>query len=208
MAGAPNPGTSQEAGQSADSSAGTGEADDEIEIGQVPDNGIVDDAGAASAADSQVVAAPAASPSPTTESEKAAVRAVLSGPAMGGIINSDSMSKVFVLDQTYTALGDNGLTATFTFNPTADEVFTSVNVEVDVETYVFEFKPANTQVITGKNAADQDVYILVGDATFLFDEFGEKWSKTELGKSRIKIEVVMEADGTTVKSINLAIIGR
>jgi RNA polymerase sigma-70 factor (ECF subfamily) len=206
MAEAPTPGTSQGSGQSVESSTGS---EPTAEVDPTPESPIVEDTEAGSEAtspeanSSQVAATPSASPSPTAESEKAAVKAVLSGPAMGGIINSDSMSKVFVLDQTYTALGDNGLTATFTFNPTADAVFTGVKVEVDVDTYVFEFKPANTQVITGKNAADQDVYILVGDATLLYDEFGDKWSKTELGQSRIKIEVVMEANGTTVKSINL-----
>jgi hypothetical protein len=112
------------------------------------------------------------------------------------------------LDQTYTALGDNGLTATFTFNPTKTNVFSDVTVEVDIDTYVFEFKPANLELITGKNSDNLDVYVLVGDATYLFDENGKKWSETELGQSRIKIEVVMEANGTTVRSISLGLFSR
>jgi hypothetical protein len=70
---------------------------------------------------------------------------------------------------------------------------------------VFEFKPANIQLITGKNSENLDVYLLIGDATHLFDENGKKWSKTELGMSKVKIEVVMQPNGTTVKEIRLGL---
>jgi hypothetical protein len=109
------------------------------------------------------------------------------------------------LDQGYTAIGDNGLVANFTFNPTSETVFSKVKVEIYVDAYVFDFKPANQELISGKNADGLDVYILVGDATYLFDEFGKKWSETTLGKSKVKIEVVMEPNGTVVQSINLAL---
>ena len=118
------------------------------------------------------------------------------------------MSKVLVFDQDYSAIGDNGLIARFTFNPTSEKVFTNVRVEVEIDNYFFDFKPANTQVISGKSGPDQDVYILVGDATYVYDEFGRQWSQSDLGKSRVKIEVVMEPNGTTVKSISLVMLGR
>jgi hypothetical protein len=112
------------------------------------------------------------------------------------------------LDQAYTAIGDNGITAKFTFNPGSEDVFTDLLVEVGIEGIVFEFEPVNRQLITGKNAENLDVYILVGDATYLYDEFGQKWSKSELGEAGLKIEVVMNVDGTSVKSINLALFSR
>jgi hypothetical protein len=115
---------------------------------------------------------------------------------------------ILVIDQNYAVIGDNGLTATFTFNPTTPAVFSNVNVDVKIDTYSFEFKPANTQLVSGKNGDKQDVYILVGDATYLYDESGKKWSKSDLGKSRIKIEVVMEPNSTAVKSINLVMLSR
>jgi hypothetical protein len=136
------------------------------------------------------------------------VEAVLESPAAAGLFDSDSMSKVFALDQDYTARGDNGLTARFTLNPSTSEVFSNVLVEIEIDDYFFEFQPANRQLITGKNSDGLDVYFLVGDATFVYDEFGHKWSKSDLGKSKIKIEVVMEANGTTVKSVNLALYSR
>jgi hypothetical protein len=118
------------------------------------------------------------------------------------------MSKVLVFDQDFTAIGDNGLTARFTFNPTSSEVFSDMRVEVAIDNYFFDFKPTNTVLISGKSGPDQDVYIFLGDATLVYDEFGRKWSESELGKSRVKIEVVMAPNGTTVKSIGLAMIGR
>jgi RNA polymerase sigma-70 factor (ECF subfamily) len=214
MAGAPTPGTSQDAGQS-------GEAGQEgsIEIAPTPDAGIVDDAPASEEAIETPATAPSSDPasgtqagsvvaSPTpvaSDSATSTLRQILRSPEAVSLVNSDSASQVFALDQDYTAIGDNGLVATFTFNPTSGVVFSAVKVEIYVDAYVFDFKPANKQFFSGKNADGLDLYILVGDATFLYDEFGKKWSETTLGKSRVKIEVVMDPNGTTVKSINLAL---
>jgi RNA polymerase sigma-70 factor (ECF subfamily) len=201
MAGAPNPGTSQEAGQSSDGSAGTGESEDEIEIGQVPDNGIVDDAGAEVTADAQVAAAPAAKV--PGKAKKSVAEAVLSAPALGSILNADSRSLLFVLDQEYTAVGENGLIASFTFNPTAEVVFTQVEVQVQLATERFTFKPVNPILIEGKTAQNEPVFLFVGEARDLLDSSGKAWPETDLARSKVKIEVLMESNGSTVKSINL-----
>jgi hypothetical protein len=87
-------------------------------------------------------------------------------------------------------------------------VFSNVLVEINLDGYVFEFEPANVQLITGKNAENLDVYMLVGDATQIYDVFGKKWSKSELGKSRVVIEVVMQPNGRTVESVKLALYSR
>jgi RNA polymerase sigma-70 factor (ECF subfamily) len=205
MAGAPtNPGTSQDAGSasSADPAPGSSNqaVDDPASAGEDGSN--------PSDSNNSSEAGSASRPTPTQQSENDEIESILSGPALGGIVNSDSAAKVFVLDQTYTALGDNGLTATFTFNPSKANVFKDVTVEVAIDTFLFQFKPANIELITGKTAENLDLYMLVGDATYLFDENGRKWSETELGQSRIKIEVVMEANGTTVKSISLGLFSR
>jgi hypothetical protein len=142
-------------------------------------------------------------PSPSAKTQKDKIAAVLEAPNLTGIINSDSTSKVFAVDQAYTVVGDNGLTANFTFNPTSDAVFTDVLVEVEIDGFIFEFEPVNRELITGKNQDNLEVYLLIGDATYLFDEFGQKWSKSDLGKSRVVIEVVMAANGTTVNSVKL-----
>jgi RNA polymerase sigma-70 factor (ECF subfamily) len=190
-----------------------------LEIAPTPDAGIVDDAPLAEAVDETPATAPVsdrasgtqagsvvASPSPAaSDSATSTLRQILRSPEAVSLVNSDSASQVFALDQDYTAIGDNGLVATFTFNPTSEVVFSAVKVEIYVDAYVFDFKPANKQFFSGKNEDGLDLYILVGDATFLYDEFGKKWSETTLGKSRVKIEVVMDPNGTTVRSINLAL---
>jgi RNA polymerase sigma factor (sigma-70 family) len=207
MAEAPaNPRSSAEAGTSSGTSESAGDQSGagESEVATTtPENA---DSSTILGTPAQVSAGP--SPTPTAEAEKEEVKAVLNSPALAGIFNSDSMSKVLVFDQDYSAIGDNGLIARFTFNPTSEKVFTNVRVEVEIDNYFFDFKPANTQVISGKSGPDQDVYILVGDATYVYDEFGRQWSQSGLGKSRVKIEVVMEPNGTTVKSISLVMLGR
>jgi RNA polymerase sigma-70 factor (ECF subfamily) len=202
MAEAPvNSGSSQEVDQPGSSQAPTAPADD-----MASESATGTDAGSAS--EQTVNASPLATPSPTAKAQKEQVAAILESPAASGIYNSDSMSRVFALDQDYTARGDKGLTARFTFNPSSNAVFTNTLVEVEIEGYFFEFEPVNKQLITGQNADGRDVYVLVGDATYVYDEFGKKWSDSDLGKSTVKIEVVMEANGTTVKSVNLALYSR
>jgi RNA polymerase sigma factor (sigma-70 family) len=207
MAEAPaNPGSSSEAGTSSGTSESAGDQGGAAEAEAATADPLDADSAETPGTPAQVSAAP--SPTPSAQAEKEEIKAVLSSPALGGIFNSDSVSKVLVFDQDYTAIGDNGLVAKFTFNPNADQVFRNISVEVEIDGYYFEFKPANTQVFSGKYAPDQDVYVLVGDATYVYDEFGRTWSKSDLGKSRVKIEVIMEPNGTTVKSISLVMLGR
>jgi RNA polymerase sigma-70 factor (ECF subfamily) len=206
MAEAPvNSGSSDSSNQATGEVSGT-----EAEVAPTPDSEIVEDSaanGGETDANSTVSSSTPA-PTPSATAVKKAIEAVLESPSAGAVYNSDAKSMILVIDQNYAVIGDNGLTATFTFNPTSAAVFNDVNVDVKIENYAFEFKPTNTQLISGKNGDKQDVHILVGDATYLYDESGKKWSKSDLGKSRIKIEVVMEPNGTAVKSINLVMLTR
>jgi RNA polymerase sigma factor (sigma-70 family) len=203
MAEAPvNPGSSSEAGQTAGSVEMPGETSEEAASGSSTGSE------SSSSADQGVGALPSESPSSAAKSKKDGVEKILESPAASGIFNSDSVSKVFALDQDYTAQGDNGLTARFTFNPGSNAVFTNTLVEIEIDNYFFEFEPANKQVIKAKNSDGRDVYLLVGDATYVYDEFGKKWSESDLAKSTLKIEVVMESNGSTVKSVNLALFSR
>jgi RNA polymerase sigma-70 factor (ECF subfamily) len=193
MAEAPmNPGSSQDAGS--ESAGPTDDMPNESTTGS--------DAG--SDADQTSDASASADPAPTQAAEEE-IAAALESPAVGAIINSDSRSRVFAIDQTYTAVGNNGLTAKFNFNPSADSVFSDVMVEIEVDGYTFAFEPANVQLISGKTTENLDTYLLVGDATYLYDEFGQKWSKSELGKSRVVIEVIMQANGSVVQAVKLGL---
>ena len=129
----------------------------------------------------------------------------MSSPALGGIINADSRSLVFVLDQAYTAVGENGLIVSFTFNPTSQTVFSNVEGQVQIEDLRFTFNPVNPVLISGKNGQGDQVFMFVGEIGQLTDQTGKNWSQTDLGKSKVKIEVLMESNGLDVKSINLLI---
>ena len=120
-------------------------------------------------------------------------------------MNADSESVVFVLDQDYTVVGDNGLTAKFTFNPISDEVFTNVRAEIVLEEFVFDFRPANGRLITGETPDGLDILVFVGTTPYLFDENGEKWAKTEAEGATFVIEVIMERNGADATEIRLAL---
>jgi RNA polymerase sigma-70 factor (ECF subfamily) len=189
MAEAPaNSGANQEVGDFAGTST-----QDSVAAGDSADPG----SGDAGTADAEAAAAPA-------KAKKDPVEKVLSGPALGDVMNADSRSIVFVLDQTYTAVGENGLTARFTFNPTSEGVFSGVFVEVDLEDLIFDFKPSDPMLISGKNDDGLDVFMFTGKVPTLVDESGKKWSETVAKGATFVIEVTMESNGTTVKEITLA----
>jgi RNA polymerase sigma-70 factor (ECF subfamily) len=170
------------------------------EPGQSEASGSEDASGASSAAAKAPTPKPSAS-EPTEES----IDDLLEAPSFGAILNADANSKIFVLDQQYTAVGENGLTAKFTFNPSMDNSFSNVSVEIKVEDAVFDFKPANAVLIKGKDSLGQDVFIYSGQAPFLYDEYGQKWSQTETKNATFKLEVIMERNGLTVQAIKLAL---
>ena len=120
-------------------------------------------------------------------------------------MNSDSRSKVFALDQDYTAVGDNGLTAKFTFNPSSETPFVSVRAEIKLEDMVFTFAPTNAGMLTGKTNDGLDLFIFSGQAPYLFDSTGKKWSETASTNARFIIQVVMAKNGVDVKEITLSL---
>jgi len=199
MAGAP-------ANSESNSSAEQGGA---IEIAPTPDAGIVDDRDDSESADNtDAIAAGTGSDSSGSSAPKAKkdpIEQVLSGPELGGIMNSDSRSNVFVLDQQYTAVGDNGLSVNFTFNPTSAEVFTGVVVQITLQDMVFDFKPTNQLLLKDKNAEGLDVFLLAGQAPHLVDQYGQKWSETVARNATFTLEVIMDRNGKDVKEIKIAL---
>jgi RNA polymerase sigma factor (sigma-70 family) len=174
----------------------------EAEVAPTPDSEPVDDSGvnAEAAANAQSSASTA-----PVKAKKSPIETALSAPALGGIVNADSRSLVFVLDQTYTAVGENGLIVSFTFNPTSEAVFSGVEAQVQINNLKFAFNPVNPVLISGKNGQGEQVFMFVGEIGQLTDPSGKDWSQTDLGKSKLKIEVLMESNGVSVKSINLLI---
>jgi RNA polymerase sigma factor (sigma-70 family) len=198
MAEAPvNPGSSESPSQASDEVSGT-----EAEVTPTPDSQVVDDSGA----NDEAAANPQSSASTAPpKAKKSPIETALSAPALDGIVNADSRSLVFVLDQTYTAVGENGLIVSFSFNPTSQAVFSNVEGQVQIENLRFTFELVNPVLISGKNGQSEQVFIFVGEIGQLTDPTGKNWSQTDLGKSKVKIEVLMEPNGVTVKSIDLLV---
>jgi hypothetical protein len=198
MAEAPvNPGSSESPSQATGEVSGT-----EAEVAPTPDSEIVDDSVADAVATASAQSSSAVAPA---KAKKSPIETALSAPALGGIINADSRSFIFVLDQTYTAVGENGLIVSFSFNPTSQTVFSGVEGQVQIDNLKFAFNLVNPLLISGKNGQGDQVFMSVGDIGGLTDPLGKDWSQTDLGKSKLKIEVLMESNGVTVKSINLLI---
>jgi RNA polymerase sigma-70 factor (ECF subfamily) len=159
---------------------------------------------AASGGSSAAAKAPTPKPSASEPTEES-IDDLLEAPSFGSILNADANSKIFVLDQQYTAVGENGLTAKFTFNPSMDNSFSNVSVEINVEDAVFDFKPANAVLVKGKDSQGQDVFIFSGQAPFLYDEYGQKWTQTETKNATFMLQVTMERNGLDVQEIRLAL---
>jgi hypothetical protein len=214
MADGTTSGTSQEANTATGNSSST---DGSIGVVPTPDYGIVDstnpsgtagtnsNAGTGSSGSSSTGTGTSGTASPTPKPSEEAIEKVLTEPGLGGIMNSDSRSKVFVLDQDYTAVGDNGLTAKFTFNPSDDAPFKSVRAEIKLEDMVFTFAPTNAGVLTGKTNDGLDLFIFSGQAPYLFDSTGKKWSETASTNARFIIQVIMQRNGVDVKEITLSL---
>jgi RNA polymerase sigma-70 factor (ECF subfamily) len=219
MAEGTNSGTSQEANPGTGNSSSTNGS---IGALPTPDSAIVDstnpnstnpsgtagtsgNASSGSAESSSAGSSSTDSAASTPKPSKEAIEKVLAEPSLGGIMNSDSRSKVFALDQDYTAVGDNGLTAKFTFNPSSETPLVSVRAEIKLEDIVFTFAPTNGGVLTGKTNDGLDLFIFSGQAPYLFDSTGKKWSETASTNARFIIQVVMAKNGVDVKEITLSL---
>jgi RNA polymerase sigma factor (sigma-70 family) len=179
-----------------------------LDVLPTPDNGIVDDVSAtnqAGAGSSSSSSSPSGSSRPTPAPSAGEIERVLSAPSLGGVMDADSRSKVFVLDQDYTAVGDNGLTARFTFNPSADSPFFAVRAEIKLSDMVFKFTPTNAGILKGKTNDGLDLFIYSGQAPYLYDSTGKTWSETVTRNARFIIQVVMEKNGVDVKEITLSL---
>jgi hypothetical protein len=203
MAEAPlNPGSNQEASDT----TGSSQQDSASDFGS-PDAAAQDSGSAVTPSQATNPEANAStSSSSSAKVKKEAIEKALEGPGLADIMNADSRSKIFVLDQTYTAVGENGLTARFTFNPTSEAIFSGVFVQVELEDLIFDFRPVNSVIFSGKNAAGLDAFIFEGQVPTLTDVSGKKWSETVAKGAIFVIEVTMERNGTSVKSITLAMV--
>jgi len=182
MAEAPaTPGSSEPSNQNSTDASGA-----ELEVTPTPDNGIVDN-------------------SPTkevgSEAGSATAEKAPQGPDLGPIMNANVGSRVFSLGEQYTAVGENGLTVKFNFDPTASNMLSNISAEIAQKDQLFGFKLVETQVIDGVNQDGRRVLLLSGQAPFLIDEYGQKWTDTVARNASLRILVVLEKNGFDIKEV-------
>ena len=116
-------------------------------------------------------------------------------------MNANVCSRVFSLGQSYTAVGDNGLTAKFSFDPKAEKVFTDISVEISLKNQVLDFNLSGTQVIEGQNQEGLRVLLLSGRTPYFFDESSKSWTETVARNASLGIVVVLEKNGFDIKEV-------
>ena len=185
MAEAPaNPGSSESSDQ------GSVEAGAKPEVNQTPEAGIAD--GTAAEAENPVQG----------EEE---VKKAPSDSDLASIMNANVGSRVFSAGERYTAVGENGLTAKFSFDPRAESMFTDISVEISLKNQAFSFSPAGIQVIEGQNQEGLRVLLLSSRTPYLFDESGKMWTETVARNATLGILIVLQKNGFDIKEVMISL---
>jgi RNA polymerase sigma factor (sigma-70 family) len=120
-------------------------------------------------------------------------------PDPGSVMNANVGSRALTFGERYTAVGANGLTAQFSFDPTAEAMFTDMAVELSFRGKTLEFNPTKYQIAQGKNQQGNRVILLTSEAPYLFDDFGQEWTETVTRNSYFKLFVTLESNGIDIK---------
>jgi RNA polymerase sigma-70 factor (ECF subfamily) len=148
-------------------------------------------------------AAPSAKPAPAKSPD---ANKALDQDNIGALFDSTQKTRLFVLDQAYFATSDKGISAEFTFNPTKDVPFTDVLASIEISGELYSVYPNNSEVFSGVGDDGLTRYVYFGSMNYLFDEEGNIWSESGLAQGTIRIEVIMEANGSVVKEVLLTVL--
>jgi RNA polymerase sigma-70 factor (ECF subfamily) len=106
----------------------------------------------------------------------------------------------------YVVVSSQKIVANFDFNAQAEEPFKNVvfTIEIDGKQYTAYPDKSDFYVVTDKQSFKH--FIFYGSLAYVFDEKGKVWSNSELAKGTARLELVLEADHTTVKDQVLTIL--
>jgi RNA polymerase sigma factor (sigma-70 family) len=200
----------------------------ELEIAPTPSNGIVDDTagadasgsgnGSASATDSgdgstsasggeATGAAPVAaspSPSPSASTRQSAP----SQDNLKGVFDSTEEGKLFFAEESYVATANNGLSVEFRFNPNNEETFWDVLATIEVSGVKFSVYPISADMFSSVGSDGLQRHYYYGSLKYVFDEKGKVWSKSDLARGTLALELVMDPSRTKVQQVLLTVISR
>jgi RNA polymerase sigma factor (sigma-70 family) len=117
-------------------------------------------------------------------------------------------SSLFVLDETYTATSPKGISATFVFNPTKDEPFKDVSGVVTLDGVKLTVYPDQSEWLSATDPQGFQRLVYFGTMAYVVDESGKILSDTTLSDATLRIEVVMNKDGKTVKELFVGLISK
>jgi hypothetical protein len=185
-------------GNEAEVSGESGEAGAEGNSSSDSSTGKTLNEGETSAARASNVSSP--TPSPAAEKLDESVEKIFDAKA--------SRSRMLIVDEVHTATSKQGITSTFTFNPTKEDPFKDVSANILIEDVIFSVYPESSEWLVATDVQGLKHYLYFGSMKYVFDEFGKVWSGSKLSQGTLRIEVVMQPNGVEVKEIFVGILSK
>jgi RNA polymerase sigma-70 factor (ECF subfamily) len=106
----------------------------------------------------------------------------------------------------YVVVSSQKIVANFDFNAQTEAPFKNVvfTIEIDGKQYTAYPDKSDFYLVTDKQGFAR--FIFYGSLAYVFDENGKVWSDSELAKGTARLELVLEADYTTVRGQVLTIL--
>jgi RNA polymerase sigma-70 factor (ECF subfamily) len=143
---------------------------------------------------------PSASPTPTEDP--------FSDQSLRSIFDSKTSTSLFALDEKLVVFADNGVSASFIFNPTAEEPFKDVFAEFEIGEAIFAAYPNSSEWLSATDPQGQERFVYFGALNYVYDEKGKIWSKSDLAKATLRIEVILEKGSLKVEQVLLNVLSK
>jgi RNA polymerase sigma-70 factor (ECF subfamily) len=143
---------------------------------------------------------PSATPTPTEDP--------FSNQSLRSIFDSKTSTSLFALDEKLVVFADNGVSASFIFNPTAEEPFKDVFAEFEIGEAIFAAYPNSSEWLSATDPQGQERFVYFGALNYVYDEKGKIWSKSDLAKATLRIEVILEKGSLKVKQVLLNVLSK
>ncbi len=151
-----------------------------------------------------------ASPDPSrAQTPSAASRGLLlSGENLKGVVDTAGKSRILITDQLVKATATNGLNSEFVFNPQNPSIFSGVVATIEIKGSLFTVYPDTSEVFSAIDQEGLERFFFFGSMSYIFDENGRVWSNSELAKGTLRIEVIMDKNGSTVSEVLVSILSK
>jgi RNA polymerase sigma factor (sigma-70 family) len=189
-----------------DDGSGNGATGDGSSSATDTGNGTASTSGDGSSPNSSGSSGPGTTASPTPTPAASPNESPFSESNLRSIFDSRTTSSLFVLDEKLVVFADNGVSASFVFNPTASEPFKEVFAEFEIGSAFFAAYPDSSTWLKATNAAETELFVYEGTLNYVFDEKGKVWSRSALAKGTLRIEVYIPKGSSSASEVRLTIV--